>query len=107
MNVRNSKFKIMTIDEAKKHVEDVTQSVGAIMNIMTAATGGTKNMTIDQAVEWLLNDPKQWNNGKMPPSQVTELRRRYKRGSMKTNAKLNLIRRSEIFEEFIRFEFKK
>jgi hypothetical protein len=37
---------------------------------------------------------------------VTELRRRYKRGSMKTNAKLNLIRRSEIFEEFISFELK-
>lgn len=96
----------MTIDEAKKHVEDDTRSVGAIMNIMTAATGGTKNMTIDQAVEWLLNDPKQWNNGKMPPSQVTELRRRYKSGAMKDNAKLNLIRRSGMFEEFISFELK-
>lgn len=96
----------MTIDEAKKHVEDVTQSVGAIINIMTAATGGTKNMTIDQAVEWLLNDPKRWNNGKMPPSQVTELRRRYRSGAMKDNAKLNLIRRSEQFEEFISFELK-
>jgi hypothetical protein len=42
----------------------------------------------------------------MPPSQVTELRRRYKSGAMKTNAKLNLIRRSEMFEEFIRFELK-
>lgn len=63
-------------------------------------------MTIDEAVEWLLSDPKQWNNGKMPPSQVTELRRRYNGGSMKTNAKLNLIRRSEIFEEFISFELK-
>lgn len=96
----------MTTDEAKKHVEDVTQSVGAIMNIMTAATNGTKNMTIDQAVEWLLNDPKRWNNGKMPPSQVTECRRRYKRGAMKYNAKLSLIRRSEMFEEFIFFELK-
>lgn len=96
----------MTIDEAKKHVEDVAQSVGAIINIMTAATGGTKNMTIDQAVEWLLNDPKRWNNGKMPPSQVTELRRRYRSGAMKDNAKLNLIRRSEQFEEFISFELK-
>lgn len=63
-------------------------------------------MTIDQAVEWLLNDPKQWNDGKMPPSQVTELRRRYKSGALKYNAKLNLIRRSEQFEEFIRFELK-
>lgn len=97
----------MTIDEAKKHVEDVTQSVGAIVNIVTAATGGTRNMTIDQAVEWLLNDPKRWNNGKMPPSQVTELRRRYLSGAMKDNAKLNLIRRSEQFEEFINFELKK
>lgn len=97
----------MTIDEAKKHAEDVAQSVGAIMNIMTAATGGTRNMTIDQAVEWLLNDPKRWNNGKMPPSQVTELRRRFRSGAMKDNAKLNLIRRSEQFEEFIRFELKK
>ena len=96
----------MTIDEAKKHAEDVAQSVGAIMNIMTAATGGMRNMTIDQAVEWLLNDPKQWNNGKMPPSQVTELRRRYRSGALKTNAKLNLIRRSEMFDEFIRFELK-
>lgn len=61
-------------------------------------------MTIDQAVEWLLSDPKRWNDGKMPPSQVTELRRRYNSGAMKTNAKLNLIRRSEIFEEFISFE---
>jgi hypothetical protein len=43
----------------------------------------------------------------MPPSQVTELRRRYKSGAMKTNAKLNLIRRSGVFEEFIRFELKK
>lgn len=96
----------MTIDEAKKHVEDVAQSVGAIINIMTAATGGTKNMTIDQAVEWLLNDPKQWNNGKMPPSQVTELRRRFRSGAMKDNAKLNLIRRSEMFEENIFFDLK-
>lgn len=96
----------MTIDEAKKHAEDVAQSVGAIMNIMTAATGGTRNMTIDQAVEWLLNDPKRWNNGKMPPSQVTELRRRFRSGAMKDNAKLNLIRRSEMFEEFISFELK-
>ena len=96
----------MTKNEAMKHVEDVTQSVGAIMNIITAATGGTKNMTIDQAVEWLLNDPKQWNNGKMPPSQVTELRRRYRSGAMKDNAKLSLIRRSEQFEEFISFELK-
>lgn len=63
-------------------------------------------MTIDQAVEWLLSDPKRWNDGKMPPSQVTELRRRYKSGAMKDNAKLNLIRRSEIFEEFISFELK-
>lgn len=63
-------------------------------------------MTIDQAVEWLLSDPKQWNDGKMPPSQVTELRRRYKSGAMKTNAKLNLIRRSDFFEEFISFELK-
>lgn len=67
---------------------------------------GGSTMTIDEAVEWLLSDPKQWNNGKMPPSQVTELRRRYKSGAMKTNAKLNLIRRSEMFEEFIRFELK-
>lgn len=96
----------MTKNEAIKHVEDVTQSVGAIMNIMTAATGGTRNMTIDQAVEWLLNDPKQWNNGKMPPSQVTELRRRYRSGAMKDNAKLNLIRRSKMFEENIFFELK-
>lgn len=44
--------------------------------------------------------------GKMPPSQVTELRRRYKSGAMKTNAKLNLIRRSGVFDEFIRFELK-
>lgn len=64
-------------------------------------------MTIDQAVEWLLDDPKRWNDGKMPPSQVTELRRRYKSGALKTNAKLNLIRRSEMFDEFIRFELKK
>jgi hypothetical protein len=64
-------------------------------------------MTIDEAVEWLLlSDPKRWNNGKMPPSQVTELRRRYRSGAMKDNAKLNLIRRSEIFEEFISFELK-
>lgn len=63
-------------------------------------------MTIDQAVEWLLSDPKQWNNGKMPSSQVTELRRRYRSGAMKDNAKLNLIRRSEMFEEFISFELK-
>lgn len=63
-------------------------------------------MTIDQAVEWLLNDPKQWNNGKMPPSQVTELRRRFRSGAMKTNAKLNFIRRSEKFEENIFFELK-
>jgi hypothetical protein len=63
-------------------------------------------MTIDEAVEWLISDPKRWNNGKMPPSQVTELRRRYKRGSMKTNAKLNLIRRSGVFEEFISFKLK-
>lgn len=97
----------MTIDEAKKHVEDVAQIVGSIINTMTAATGGTRNMTIDQAVEWLLNDPKRWNNGKMPPSQVTELRRRYRSGAMKDNAKLNLIRRSEMFDEFIRFELKK
>jgi hypothetical protein len=96
----------MTINEAKKHVEDVTQSVGAIMNIMTAATGETRNMTIDEAVEWLLNDPKRWNDGKMPPSQVTELRRRYKSGALKTNAKLNLIRRSGVFEEFISFKLK-
>lgn len=97
----------MTIDEAKKHAEDVAQSVGAIMNIMTAATGGTRNMTINEAVEWLLNDPKRWNDGKMPPSQVTELRRRFRSGAMKYNAKLNLIRRSEMFEEFISFELKK
>lgn len=97
----------MTIDEAKKYVEDVAQSVGSIINIMTAATGGTRNMTIDQAVEWLLSDPKRWNNGKMPPSQVTEYRRRYKSGALKTNAKLNLIRRSEMFEDFISFELKK
>lgn len=59
-------------------------------------------MTIDEAVEWLLlGDPKRWNDGKIPPSQVTELRRRYKSGALKTNAKLNLIRRSEMFEEFI------
>lgn len=65
-------------------------------------------MTIDEAVEWLLlGDPKRWNDGKMPPSQVTELRRRYKSGAMKDNAKLNLIRRSEVFEEFISFELKK
>lgn len=96
----------MTIDEAKKHVEDVAQSVGSIMNIMTAATGGTRNMTIDQAVEWLLNDPKRWNNGKMPPSQVTDLRKRYRSGAMKDNAKLNLIRRSEKFEENISFVLK-
>lgn len=63
-------------------------------------------MTINEAVEWLLNDPKQWNDGKMPPSQVTELRRRYRSGAMKDNAKLNLIRRSEIFEENISFELK-
>lgn len=63
-------------------------------------------MTIDQAVEWLLNDPKQWNNGKMPPSQVTELRRRYRSGALKDNAKLNLIRRSEQFEENIFFKLK-
>lgn len=64
-------------------------------------------MTIDEAVEWLLSDPKRWNNGKMPPSQVTELRRRYKIGALKTNAKLNLIRRSGVFDEYIYFEFKK
>lgn len=63
-------------------------------------------MTIDQAVEWLLDNPKRWNDGKMPPSQVTELRRRYRSGAMKDNAKLNLIRRSEIFEEFISVELK-
>lgn len=63
-------------------------------------------MTINEAVEWLLDDPKRWNDGKMPPSQVTELRRRYNSGAMKDNAKLNLIRRSEIFEEFISFDFK-
>ena len=53
-------------------------------------------MTIDEAIEWLLSDPKRWNDGKMPPSQVTELRRRYKSGALKTNAKLNLIRRSGV-----------
>lgn len=63
-------------------------------------------MTIDEAVEWLLSNPKRWNDGKMPPSQVTELRRRYKSGAMKDNAKLNLIHRSEMFDEFIRFELK-
>lgn len=63
-------------------------------------------MTINEAVEWLLDDPKRWNNGKMPPSQVTDLRKRYRRGAMKDNAKLNLIRRSEQFEENISFVLK-
>lgn len=63
-------------------------------------------MTINEAVEWLLDEPKRWNNGKMPPSQVTDLRKRYRSGAMKDNAKLNLIRRSEKFEENIFFELK-
>lgn len=63
-------------------------------------------MTINEAVEWLLDEPKRWNNGKMPPSQVTDLRKRYRSGAMKDNAKLNLIRRSEKFEENISFVLK-
>lgn len=61
-------------------------------------------MTIDQAVEYLLNHHN-WR-GVATSNQITTWRARYLAGELKDGAKLNIIRRSGIFEEFIKFELK-
>lgn len=63
-------------------------------------------MTIDQALEYLFAN-KQWRKStEITASTLSKWESRYKAGNMKDLAKLNLIRRSGVFEENINFELK-
>ena len=67
-------------------------------------------MTIDEAVQWLLdkNNRRRWNNGEKPlcEQNLDTMRRRLNSGEMKELAKLNLIKRSGMFEKVMYFELK-
>lgn len=63
-------------------------------------------LTIEEAVQWLLDNPSKWNKKVMSPQTVTMLRKRFRDGKMGDAAKMNLIERSGEFEKTIYFEFR-
>lgn len=63
-------------------------------------------LTIGEAMQWLLDNPRRWNDGKMSPQTVTSKRHRFKMGKLRYDAKIKFIRDSGEFDEVIYFEFK-
>ena len=63
-------------------------------------------LTIDEAVQWLLDNPSKWNKKVMSPQTVTSKRHRFKMGKLRYDAKIKFIRDSGMFDEIIYFEFK-
>lgn len=58
-------------------------------------------MTIDEAVEWLLSNTKQWNSREkvMRRQAVVTLKKRHQEGNLKELAKIRLIEKSGMFEQ--------
>lgn len=63
-------------------------------------------MTIDQATEYLLSNTEWRKDTDVTANHITTWRVRYKKGKLNDLAKLNIIRRSGLFNETLTFELK-